>query len=117
MYPLDRRRHRDLVAVGKSDALTAKLRDLEKQKRALAQKVPSAVPSMLLTGAADQWRELVGNLERLNRYATPDEMEAARVMLRDYIGEIAVTEEAGGVFAYTKLSNGAGYKSGAEERT
>ena len=94
-----------LVAVGKSDALTGRLRELEKQKRALAQKVSSAVPFRLLPGAADRWRELVANLEPLN--PTPDEMEIARQLLHDNIREVAITEDASGVFAYARLNSGA----------
>ena len=80
----------------KSDVLTAKLRELEKQKRALAQHAPK-VPA-LATGAADQWRELVAKLENLGKYARPDEMEVARAVIHDYIGEVSVVEDARGVY-------------------
>ena len=69
-----------------------------------------------MTGAADQWRELVTNLENLSAYAKPDEMETARALLHDYIGEVSVVEEAGQVFACAKLSGAVRYKSGAQER-
>lgn len=101
--------------MGKSEVLTAKLRELEKQKRTLAQQAPR-VPA-LTTGAADQWHELVTNLENLGKYARPDEMEIARTVIHDYIGEVSVVEDANGVYGLVRMSNGAGYKSGAQERT
>jgi hypothetical protein len=87
----------------------------EKQKRTLAQQAPPV--SVLMTGATDQWRELVTNLERLSKYAQPDELESARTILHDYIGEVSVVEDAKGVYGLVRVSNGAGYKSGAQERT
>jgi site-specific DNA recombinase len=102
-----------IIAVGKSDVLTAKLRELEKQKRALAQQAPR--PAALLTGASDQWRELVTNLEHLGKYARPDEMELARAVIHDYIGEVSVIEDSRGVYGLVRMSNGAGYKSGAQD--
>jgi len=65
----------------------------------------------LTTGAADQWRELVANLE----YARPDEMEIARAVIHDYIGQVSVVEDVRGVYGLVRMSNGAGYKSGAQE--
>ena len=63
----------------------------------------------------DQWRELVANLEHLGKYARPDEMEVARAVIHDYIGEVSVVEDARGVYGLVRMSNGAGYKSGAQE--
>ena len=31
--------------------------------------------AVLMTGASDQWREVVTNLGRLGKYAKPDELE------------------------------------------
>ena len=102
-----------IIAVGTSDVLTTKLRELERQKRVLAQMAPT-VPA-LTTGAADQWRELVANRENLGTYARPDEMEIARTIIHDYIGEVSVVEDARGVYGLVRMSNGAGYESGAQE--
>ena len=104
-----------IIAVGKSEVFAAKLRELEKQKGALAQRAPSA-PAWT-TGAAEQRRELVANLENLAKYARPDEMEIARAVIHDYVGEVSVVEDARGVYGLVRMSNGAGYKSGAQERT
>ena len=103
-----------IIAVGKSEVLTAKLRELEKQKRALAQQAPR-VPA--LTTGAPISGALVTNLENLGKYARPDEMEIARAVIHDYIGEVSVVEDASGVYGLVRMSNGAGYKSGAQERT
>jgi DNA invertase Pin-like site-specific DNA recombinase len=102
-----------LVAVGKSDALTAKLRELEKQRRALLQ--ATAQPARIVPGAADQWHELVSKLEHLHQYATPDEMETARLILRESVAEVSIVEDEKGVYADTRMIVGAGYKCGAEE--
>jgi hypothetical protein len=53
----------------------------------------------------------------LRRYAEADEIETARTILYDYIGEGSVVEEGEGVFGYVRLSAAAGCKSGAQERT
>jgi hypothetical protein len=45
-----------------------------------------------MAGAAVQWRELVANIEGLAKHAKPDELEAARMILHDYIGEVPVVE-------------------------
>ncbi len=37
------------------------------------------------------------------------------MMLHDYIGEVSVVEDANGVYGLVRVSNGAGYKSGAQE--
>jgi hypothetical protein len=48
--------------------------------------------------------------------ATPGEVETARGLLREIIGEVSITEKPDGIFAYTML-NATGYKAGAEKRT
>lgn len=102
-----------IVAVGKSDGLTAKLRELEKQKRALAHQPPPV--AVLMAGAADQWRDLVANLDQIGKYAQPDELELARTIVHDYIGEVSVVEDVAGVYGLVRMSNGAGYKAGAQD--
>jgi hypothetical protein len=52
----------------------------------------------------------------LNQRATPGEVETARGLLREIIGEVSITEEPNGIFAYPKL-NATGYKTEAEKRT
>ena len=104
-----------LVTLGSSEALTAKLRNLEEQKEVLASYVP--VTTDLIVGATEKWCEIASNLENLCDYANPDEVTAARGLIREIIGEIEVKETPDGVFAYTKLNAASGYKAGAEKRT
>ena len=82
-----------------------------------AQISPPSTTSKLVVGAAEKWREIVTNLENLNKYAKQDEVDAARNALRGIIGEVTVVEEGPHVLAYPKLSNNVGYNSGAEKRT
>ena len=106
-----------LIEVGKSEALTTKLRSLEKEKGELEKKSVSSI-HQLVPKISDHWREIVSNLERLGERAKPDELETARELLRGLIGEVKITEENGHIFGNTALlSNSAGYKSGAQERT
>ncbi len=70
--------------------------------------------SKLLPGATDKWREIVVDLENLNKVARPDEMEAARKALRGIIGEVTVVEEGDHILAYPMISKNAVYKGGAE---
>ena len=103
--------------MGRSDILSARLRDLEQERRILARTVtvsPSA--SELVLGIADRWRDVVEGLEQLPKRATAEEMEEARETLHALVGEVVV-EEDGGVFAYPKLNAEAVYNLGAEERT
>lgn len=44
-------------------------------------------------------------------------MEAARAALHEIIGEVLVVAKGPNVFAYSKLNENIGYKSGAEKRT
>ena len=105
-----------LAAVGRSDALTAKLKELE-GRRADLERFDESTVEWLVVGAEDHWRALVADLENLRDYAEPHEVEQARVLLQEIIGEIEVREEPGGVFAYTRLNAATGYKDGAQERT
>lgn len=68
-----------------------------------------------MTGAADQWRRLVTNLQRLGKYAKPDELETAHMIQHEYIGEVSVVEDAACVYGLVRVSNAAGHKSGAQE--
>jgi len=56
----------------------------------------------------------VSDLENLRNYAEPDEVETARGLLREIIGEVEIKEETDGVFAYTKLNAISVYKAGAQ---
>jgi hypothetical protein len=104
-----------IIAMGKSDVLTAKLRELEKRKRMLAQERAATVPT-IVTGGVEQWTEIAANLARIGDKMTPDELETAREIVHDYIGEVSVVEEGEGVFGYVRLAKPrAGYKSGAQE--
>ena len=105
-----------LAAAGQSDALSNKLRELEDRRADFS--AMSETPSVpLLAGASDEWKKIVMNLENLRLYAQPDEIETARGLLREIIGEVEVREEPGGVFAYSKLNITAGDKGGAQKRT
>ncbi len=84
------------------------------ERRKVQRKRQKSVPIDLLADAADHWRGIVSNLENLNQYAKPDEMESARAALREMIGEVTVVEDDTGVIVYAKLSNDAVYKTGAE---
>jgi len=86
----------------RSAAITPKLLSVEQLQKA---------------GAADQWRETRGEPENLGTYAKPDEMEIARGVIHDYIGEVSVVEDASGVYGLVRMCNGPGYESGAQERT
>jgi hypothetical protein len=73
-------------------------------------------PSPLVVGGADKWIEVVADLENLRSRATHEDVETARGLLREIIGEVSVKEKPDGICAYAKL-NTTGYKSGAQERT
>jgi len=107
-----------ICEVGRSDILTAKLEELEAERRSLnAQISTTTSSSKLLPGVTDIWREVVENLENLNKVARPHEMEAARKALRGIIGEVTVVEEGDHILAYPMISKHAVYKGGAEKRT
>ncbi len=107
-----------LTAAGQSDALTAKLRDLEERKATLASDLEQiSTPVDLCSGAQDKWREIVSNLENIHKYAKPDEVEIAREALKGIIGQVTVAEEKHHVVAYPMLGNNVVYNSGAQKRT
>ena len=107
-----------ICEVGRSDILTAKLRDLEGQRDRLASQVAAPRSTFnLVTGAQDKWREIVGNLEDLRHYATPDEVESARAEIREIVGEVLMIEKGTHVFAKTKLNENMGFNAGAQKRT
>ena len=107
-----------ICEVGRSDILTAKLKELEAERQKLnAQVSSSPATSKFLPGAAEKWREIVTNLENLNKYARQDEVDAARAALCGIIGEVTIVEEGPHVLAYPMLSKNVGYNSGAEKRT
>ncbi len=98
--------------MGRSDILTAKLRDLEDSKAQLTANMEVSI-SPIISGAADKWREVVENLESLHKYAKPEEVEEAREALKGIIGEVTVVEEGERILAYPKLGHTFVYKSGA----
>ena len=107
-----------ICEVGRSDILTAKLRELEERRERLVSQVSStASVNKIVTGASDKWREIVSNLENLRHYATPDEMESARAEIREIVGEVLMIEKGAHVFAKTKLNENMGFNSGAQKRT
>jgi hypothetical protein len=107
-----------ICEVGRSDILTAKLRELEAERQRLDTQISRASsPAKLLPGAADKWREIVSNLGNLKNYATHDEIGSARESIREIVGEVVVLEKDSHVFAYTKLNENMGLNSGAEKRT
>jgi hypothetical protein len=77
-------------------------------------RITCAVPPYRDDWPRDQ-AHVAGNLESLGKYAKPDELETARMILLDYMGEVAVTEDTEGVYGLVRMSGGAGYKSGAQE--
>jgi len=102
-----------LATIGQSDALTGKLRDLEIRKVEMPTFVdPPNMP--LIESATEKWKEIVSDLENLRNCANPDEVESAREILREIIGEVEIREETDGVFAYTKLNAISVYKAGAQ---
>ena len=104
--------------VGRSDILTAKLKELEAERQKLsAQNSGRRAVSKFVVGTADKWREIVGHLEDLRHYATPDEVESARAEIREIVGEVLMIEKGTHVFAQTKLNENMGFYSGAEKRT
>ena len=107
-----------ICEVGRSDILTAKLRDLEERKATLASYLANVESTTHLTvGAQDKWREIVSNLENIHKYAQPDEVETAREALKGIIGQVTVAEEKHHVVAYPMLGNNVVYNSGAQKRT
>ena len=120
-----RRRYRELAANAAetarqraaSDALTARLRELEERKADFEDVSRRAPAAKMVIGAESKWREIVGNLENLRHYATPDEITSAREAIREIVGEITVVEKGTHVFAQTMLNENMGLNSGAEKRT
>lgn len=92
-----------------------KLRSLESEKAALAIAIPTEEP--IIFGADKVWKRVVGDLENLKDVTKPDEIENARRLIRQIVGEVEIREEAEGTFAYAALNTPTGYKDGAEERT
>ena len=91
-----------LTAVGQSDALTAKLRQLEQDKAELLVRLASEKrPPTIVPNVTKLVRERIETLERLpeSPYSDAAVMDNARVALRDLIGEVTVVEEPDGVFA------------------
>ncbi len=108
-----------LTAVGQSDALTAKLLQLEQDKAELLVRLASEKrPPAIVPNVSKLVRERIETLERLpeSPYADAAVMDKARSALRDLLGEVTVVEESDGVFARVDMGR-ACITSGAEERT
>ncbi len=108
-----------LSAVGRSEALTAKLKDLEAAKaRVAAQLSAEVVPPRIVPDVESALRERVQMLECLPRDCTDDPalLEKARMSVKAMLGEVAVTEDGDAI--YSEIDIGRAYiKNGAEERT
>jgi len=108
-----------LTAVGQSDALTAKLQQLEQDKAELLVQLASEKrPPTIVPDVTKLVRERIETLERLpeSPYADAAIMDKARLALRDLLGEVTVVEESDGVFARVDMGR-ACITYGAEERT
>ena len=99
-----------LATVGKSAALTEKLKALETERAALTPVEPKSRPTQLIVGADDVWQDVVTNLEVLHKYASADEVAGARDALKGIIGEITVCEEGDEVVGYPSINNDLVYK-------
>jgi DNA invertase Pin-like site-specific DNA recombinase len=104
-----------LVSVGQSRALTARLKDLEGHKADLVVASQAASMQPILAGAEDTWKKIIGDLENLKDYTTPDQIEEARRLIRDIVGEVVVEETTDNVSIHAGLLIGC--KDGAQERT
>ncbi|MGH8194920.1 MAG: zinc ribbon domain-containing protein [Woeseiaceae bacterium] len=108
-----------LSTIGTSEALTAKLRQLEADKAALAaQMAVRPAPVQIVPDVAKHVRQVVNSLETLPENPHRDNalMDKARVALRGLLGNVTVIEESAGVFAELQLGR-ACITAGAEERT
>jgi DNA invertase Pin-like site-specific DNA recombinase len=102
-----------LMTVGKSDALTARLTELEKRKAQL-ESVESV--AIIVPDAEKVWQRIVGNLENLKDSADPGQVETARGLIQGIIGEVTITENNNGEpVLIPRLA--VGCNLGAEERT
>lgn len=85
-----------IIAVGKSEVLTAKTaRAGETKANASA---ASAAGLRLHDRSGGPVARARDEPRGLAKYAKPDELEAARMILHDYIGEVSVVEDAAGVY-------------------
>lgn len=108
-----------LAAVGQSDALTAKLRQLEQDKaERLVRLASEKRPPAIVPNVTKLVRERIETLESLpeSPYADAEVMDQARVALSDLLGEVTVVEKPDGVFARVDMGRVC-ITSGAEERT
>ncbi len=91
-----------LTAVGQSDALTTKLRQLEQDKAELLVQLASEKrPPAIVPNVTKLVRARIETLERLpeSPYTDAAVMDKARGALRDLLGEVTVVEEPDGVFS------------------
>jgi hypothetical protein len=80
-----------IVAVGKSDALTQRLKQLESQRKTLMRRAEPAVSTMI-PRFADRWSEIVSNLERLPARAKPRELQVGSRPAHDVHKRLAAVE-------------------------
>ena len=89
----------DAVAtLGLSDALTEKLRKLEREKRRLQKRAstltgPLDLPNV--TGIRDRWVKLVQDIGSAARKASPERIAAVRQAFLDMFGQVALRQEPG----------------------
>lgn len=100
-----------LVTVGKSAALTAKLKELEARRDRLANQ---ATVTPMVAGAEDTWKRIAADLEDLKDYAEPDQVEKARSIIHKIVGEVVVEEAGEAVQIHASVT---GCNDGAQERT
>lgn len=108
-----------LSAVGTSEALTAKLRQLEADRASLkAQLAAKPAPPQIVPDVGKHVRKVIQTIESLPENPHRDDalMDKARAALRGLLGDVKVIEEPAGVFAELQLGR-ACITVGAEERT
>ncbi len=100
-----------LATMGKSAALTAKLKELEHKRQGVAVSTADSPPEpTTLINAADIWTKIVSNLEILHKVARQDQVDEAREALQGIIGEVTIVEEGDNIVAYPEISHNAVYR-------
>lgn len=118
-----------LSSLGMSEALTAKLRQLEADRAALKARIAAnPAPPEIVPDVQKHVRSVIEGLERVAvplkggsvpdgyRKVDPETMHRVRTGLRGVLGEVKVIEEPSGIFAELDVGR-ACITAGAEERT
>ena len=108
-----------LSNIGTSDALTARLRQLEHDKAAIISRLATdAEPVQMVPDVGKRMRQIVKTIENLPMNPQRDDalMDKARAALRGYLGNVTVVEDGDGVFAQVELGRTC-ITHGAEKRT